>query len=184
MTDGVVLKYVAASQHGTGPLLAVEQDLEYMIVERTAGMPLEYGIRGSELMTKLRDGCRKFIRAMELQGLTLIPLPGGNPLCVTHKDGRPYGTFSVSKSLLERMPDELEDNKTGGSGPSTQREPRSLEDSDGFVDYRFVGVFWAPQVSIEIAVERDKLLDKERAAKNPTRWGGGSSTPNRPSIAR
>lgn len=183
-SDGVVMRYVDASRRGEGPLIAMQQDLPNMIVERKASMPLEYGVKGAELMAKLREGCAKFIRAMELQGLTLIPLPQGNPLCVTHKDGTPYATYSVSRSLLERMPDELEDYQTQGQGPKTQKEPRSLEDSYGLVDYRFVGVFWAPQVSMEIAIERDKLLAKERAAKNPTVWGGGSSTPNRPSIAR
>jgi hypothetical protein len=155
-----------------------------MIVERKAGMPVEYGVKGAELMRVLRAGMERFIRAMELQGLTLIPLPDGNPLCVTHKDGTPYATYSVTKSLEQAMPDQLIDVQTDGQGPTTQKEPRSLDDSGGFVDYRFVGVFWAPQVSIEIAVARDKLLANERAAKNPTKWGGGSSVPNRPSIAR
>jgi len=162
-----------------------------MIVERKAAIPVEYGVKGTELMTVLRAGMEKFIRAMELQGLTLIPLPTGNPLCLTHPDGsgRPYGTFSVTKSLDQAMPDELIDNtpdKDGefGRGPATQREPRSLEDSEGWVDYHFVGVFWAPQVSVEIAVARDKLLAAERAKRNPTTWGGGRTTPNKPSIAR
>ncbi len=183
-TDGVVMRYVASSQRGRGPLIAMQADLPKMIVERKAGMPVEYGVKGAELMRVLRNGCTRFVHAMEMQGLTLIPLPGGNPLCVTHEDGTPYGTFSVTKSLLQRMPDELEDYATEGKGPTTQKEPRSLEDSEGWVDYRFVGVFWAPRVSLEIAVARDKLLAKESAAKNPTVWGGGSATPNRPSIAR
>jgi len=179
-----VLRYIETSRRGIGPLIAVQQDLPNMIVERKAGMPVEYGVKGSELMKVLRDGMMKFIRAMELQGLTLIPLPTGNPLCVTHEDGKPYATYSVTKSLEKALPDELIDQKTGGKGPSTQKEPRSLDDSEGWVDYRFIGVFWAPQVSMEIAVERDKLLAQEKEARNPTVWGGGSSTPNRPSIAR
>lgn len=187
MSD-VVMRYMKSSLDGKGPLMAIQRDLPKMIVERQAAMPVEYGVKGAELMTVLREGCRKFIRAMELQGLTLLPLPGGNPLCVTHKDGRPYATYSISHSLMQAMPDELLDNTPDsagetGKGPSTQLEPRSLEASKGFVDYRFVGVFWAPQVSVEIAVERDKLLAREKAAKNPRTWGSGKSTPSKPSLA-
>lgn len=182
-----VMRYVKQSLNGGGPLIAMSRDLPKMIVERKAKMPVEYGVKGQELMRVLREGCRKFIRAMELQGLTLIPLPQGNPLCLTYADGRPYGTYSVTEQLMQQQPDELLDNTPDsdgewGRGPSTLRMPTSLEDSKGWVDYGFVGVFWAPQVSLEIAVEREKLLAEERAAKNPRTWGGGRSTPNRPSI--
>ncbi len=183
MSD-TVLRYVRSSQRGRGPLIATQQDLPNMIVTKKASMPLEYGVKGDELKRMLRAGMERFIRAMELQGLTLIPLPQGNPMCVVHEDGTPVASFSVSKSLEQALPDQLVDYETEGKGPATQRSPGSLSDSYGLVDYKFVGVFWAPQVSIEIAVERDKLLANERAAKNPTKWGGGSSTPNRPSIAR
>lgn len=176
------MRYVKSSLDGKGPLVAMARDLPNMVVERKAKMPVEYGIKGEELMRVLRDGCRKFIRAMELQGLTLIPLPGGNPLCLTYADGRPYGTYSVTHQLMQEQPDELIDQKTEGAGPSTLKMPNSLEDSQGFVDYGFVGVFWAPRVSMEIAVERDKLLAQERAARNPRTWGGGKTTPNRPSL--
>lgn len=176
-----VMRYVASSRNGRGPLLAMASDLPNMIVTRNAAMPLEYGVKGEELMRELKKGMEKFIRAMELQGLTLIPLPEGNPLVVTHKDGRPYATYSVTKDLARSQPDELIDHQTEGAGPSTFRQPRSLEDSHGLVDYRFVGVFWAPQVSMEIAVERDRLLAGEKAAKNPRQWGAGQSTPTRSS---
>lgn len=161
--------------------MAVAADLPNMIVTRNAAMPLEYGVKGEELLRELKKGMEKFIRAMELQGLTLIPLAEGNPLVVTHKDGRPYATYSVSKDLEKGQPDELLDARSTGQGVSTHRQPTNLDMSHGLVDYRFVGVFWAPKVSMEIAVSRDKLLAQEKASRNPRQWGAGKSTPTRPS---
>lgn len=176
-----VMRYVASSKNGRGPLVAMQSDLPHMIVTRNAAMPLEYGVKGEELMRELKKGMEKFIRAMELQGLTLIALPEGNPLVVTHEDGRPYATYSISKDLEKTAPDELIDARSGGQGTATHRQPTNLDMSHGLVDYRFVGVFWAPKVSMEIAVSREKLLAQERAAKNPRQWGAGKSTPTRPS---
>lgn len=141
-------------------------------------MPLEYGVTGSELLRELRHGVVKFINAMELQGLTLIPLPEGNPLCVTNLDDTPYPTFSMTKDLDKAAPDEYIDAQTGGKGPDTLRVPSNLDMSDGYVDYRFIGVFWAPQVSVEIATTREAIHAREQASKNPLSWGAGKSTPN------
>lgn len=180
----IVMRYVRASRGYDGPLIAVQADLERNIVKREAALPLEYGVKGRELMAALRKGAEKFIRAMELQGLELIPLSEGNPQVVTLRDGRPMPTFSMTHDLTKTAPDELIDAKTAGGGVPTWKIPTSLEMSQGTVDYRILGVFWAPQAAIEVARTRQSILDRERAEKNPTVWGGGSSTPNRPSIAR
>lgn len=183
----IVMKYVAASKGpGTeGPLISVQQDLEHKLVTREAALPVEYGVKGRELMDILKKGAQDFIRAMEMQGLTLLPLPGGNPQVVTYgqgaKMGQPFGTYSISRDLNKAAPDELLD--AAGKGVETWKQPMSLDDSYGLVDYRIVGVFWAPEVTIEIARERDKLLAEERAAKNPRTWGAGKTTPDTPSIA-
>ena len=173
-----VMRYIKSSQQGRGPLIAVQADLPKMVVTREAAMPVEYGVKGRELMRMLRDGCMKFIKAMELQGLTLIPLPEGNPMCVTNLDDSPRPTFSMTKDLDRVAPDEYVDAKTGGKGPPTLKVPTSLDMSDGYVDYRFVGVFWAPQVSVEIATTREAIHSREQASKNPQTWGAGKSTPN------
>ena len=165
------MRYVSASRSGEGPLVAMSQDLPKMVVTRDAAMPLEYGIKGDELIRLLRKGMEKFIRAMELQGLTLIPLPQGNPLVVAHTDGRPFGTYSITHDLARTdQPDAETDWKTGGSGTPTYKTPRNLDDSRGMVDYRFTGVFWAPQVSMEIITTREARLAKERAARNPMQF--------------
>lgn len=180
----VVMKYVAASKGpgSEGPLIAVQQDLPKMMVTREAALPVEYGVKGRELMDKLAKGARDFIRAMEMQGLELIHLPDGNPTVVTFDNGRPYGTYSISRDLEKAQPDELLD-ANGGMGPETWKQPMSLDDSYGLIDYRIVGVFWSPQVSIEIAKTREQLRAEERAAKNPRTWGAGKTTPDTPSIA-
>lgn len=178
-----VMRYVQASKGGQGPMIAMQQDLPKMVVPKEAAFPVEYGVKGPELLRMLRGATEKFIHAMELQGLTLIPLPEGNPLVVTNADGTPRATFSMTHDLDKTQPDELLDAKTGGSGPDTMRVPSSLEDSRGMVDYRIVGVFWAPQVSIEIAKTREQIRDEEKQARNPTTWGSGKTVPNEPSIA-
>ncbi len=183
MGQRTVMRYIKASQTGEGPLMASQADLPMMVVSREAAMPVEYGVTGSELIKKLRDGASKFIKAMGLQGLTLIPLPTGNPLCVTNEDGTPRPTFSMTQDLEKTAPDEMLDAKTGGAGPNTLRIPSSLEDSLGMVDYRFVGVFWAPQVSVEIAKPLEQIHAEEKMGKNPSQWGAGESVPTKPSIA-
>lgn len=175
----VVMRYVAASKSVGGPLVAVQQDLPKMVVTREAAMPIEYGVKGKELMEKLRKGAQDFIKAMEMQGLELIPLPDGNPQVVTNADGTPYGTYSISRDLERMAPDELLD--AAGAGVETWKQPMSLDDSYGLVDYRIVGVFWAPQVTVEIAKTRERLRAEERAAKNPRTWGYGKTVPDRPS---
>lgn len=185
-----VLKYVAASKRGSGPLIAMAQDLPNMVIVKEAAFPVEYGVKGQELLNKFRAAAEEFIRAMELRGYELIPLPQGNPQAVTNPDGTPYGTYSVTKDLEKAgdgsapgAPSEGLDELTEGKGAPTFRQPMSLEDSQGWIDYRIIGVFWAPQVAMEIAVEREQLLAQERAARNPRTWGGGKTTPNTPSLA-
>lgn len=178
-----VMRYIKASQTGEGPRIAMQQDLPKMVVSREAAFPVEYGVTGTELMKKLRNATEKFIRAMELQGLTLISLPNGNPLVVTNDDGSPRATFSMTHDLIKTQPDELLDAKSIGKGPETMKIPQSLEDSQGMVDYRIVGVFWAPQVSIEIAKTRERIRDEEKQSLNPRTWGAGQTTPDKPSIA-
>ena len=178
-----VMRYMKSSQSGTGPLIARQEELGSMVVTREAALPVEFGVTGRELMTTLRRGCEKFIKAMELQGLTLIPLPEGNPLCVTNMDDTPHATFSITKDLEKNSPDEYKDHETGGQGPETLKNPNSLDMSDGMVDYRFVAVFWAPKVSIEIAKSLDRIHAEEKLAMHPNVWGAGKTTPTKPSIA-
>ena len=178
-----VMRYIKSSQDGQGPLIAAQVDLPKMVVTKEAAMPVEYGVTGSELMRMLRRGVEKFIKAMELQGLTLIPLPEGNPMCVTNEDHTPQAMFSMTGDLEKAGPDEYTDIKTGGKGPDTLKVPSNLDMSDGMVDYRFVGVFWAPQVSIEIAKSLDKIHAEEKLARHPNVWGARETTPTKPSIA-
>jgi hypothetical protein len=158
-----------------------QQDVERAVVSREAAFPVEYGVKGKELQRLLGEAARKFIRAMELQGLELIPLPDGNPLIVTDEQDRALPTYSATFDLMKTAPDEAVDAATGGQGAATLSQPMSLEDSRGFVDYRLVGVFWAPKVAVEIAKTRESILRAEREAKNPRTWGYGKTVPDKPS---
>jgi hypothetical protein len=179
------MKYIAASKGpgSSGPLIAMQQDVQKMIVRRQAAFPVEYGVKGRELQNLFAENARKFIRAMELQGLELIPLPGGNPLILTDEQDRAIPHFSTTRDFLKTAPSEADDALKGRGGAATLNIPSSLDDSYGFVDYTLVGVFWAPMVAIEIAKRRDTLLAEERAAKNPRTWGYGKAVPDRPSLA-
>ncbi|MGH8325034.1 MAG: hypothetical protein ACRETD_14755, partial [Steroidobacteraceae bacterium] len=65
-----MMRYVAASKHGRGPLIAAAANVPNMVVAKEAALPLEYGVHGTELDRALAHGCEIFIRDMELQGLT------------------------------------------------------------------------------------------------------------------
>lgn len=189
MPDNNIIRYTQSSRSGSGPLIAKAEDLPKMIVAREAAFSVEYGVQGKELLVKMFQAADQFIRAMELQGLTLVNFPPGsqyppNPSIVTDEGGVPIATYSMVHDFEKAQPDERLDIQTSGAGPATFNQPRTLEDSKGFVDYRIIGVFWAPQVSIEIAKERRQIIDDEKQSRNPTTWGGGSATPNTPSIAR
>jgi len=177
------MKYIAASKGpgSSGPLIATQQDVEKMVVSREAAFPVEYGVKGKELRDLLAANARKFIHAMELQGLELIPLPDGNPLIVTDEQDRAIPTYSMTRDLMKSAPDEASDIASDGQGAPTLNQPMSLDDSYGLVDYRLVGVFWAPKVAIEIAKSRDRILAEEKAARNPTTWRFGKTTPDKPS---
>lgn len=179
----VVMRYVRSSQLGSGPLIMKQSDAKKSVVIRRAGIPVEYGVKGQELMRILRKGAEQFIRAMELQGLELIPLPEGNPQCVTNADGTPRATYSITHDLMKAQPDELIDQTIGGPASApTLKVPMSLEDSKGTVDYQLIGAFLAPEVAVEVLKRREDILAAEKAAKNARTWGGGRSTPNVPSI--
>lgn len=178
------MRYVKSTQGYGGPSVMVQADARKQVVVRRAALPVEWGVKGTELMDALKKGAEKFIRAMELQGLTLIPLAEGNPQVVTTEDGTPLPTYSMTFDLMKAQPDKLVDDAAGAAASDpTLLIPQNLEMSRGFVDYQIVGVFLAPEVSVEILKRREDIIAAEKAAKNPRTWGGGKTTPNRPSLA-
>ncbi len=158
-----VLRTIEASKDGKGPLIRVDST-DKRVVSKVGAFTCEYGIRGRELellLAKMRD---KFVRDMELRGLTLVPIPG-NPAIVTNRYGQPLAHYALDWEE-EHEPSEELDRK--GKGRPTKRGPMSLDDSKGLVEYRFVGVFLAPEASIEVLTTRDAILAQEKAKRNPT----------------
>jgi hypothetical protein len=150
---------------------------------------VEYGVHGRELVQILRENVEKFIHDMELQGLTLInplrdPATGkliGNPQVVTDERGNLLPTYSHRVTLEKGLTvDEEQDLKSGGPVTPSQKAPTNLEESQGWVDYRIVGVFWAPQVSVEILTSYEEQAEKERLEREPLIWGPGDIAPRRP----
>lgn len=145
----------------------VEEDPKYGLTHKTGTISFEHGVRGRELDIELLKAGEKFIRDMELRGLTLYNGPLGpgqsNPTWVEKPDGE-YAAFYAIDWTGERAP-------KGRPGFSKEGMPHdremSLEDSEGMVEYRIIGIFWAPSTSYEYLTSRQDRLDKEKQDRNP-----------------
>ena len=158
--------------------IKIEAPPEYDIVSKVGSIDFEYGVRGAELERELRKAQDSFLRAMELQGLTLYRMPGfNNPVWITSEDGEFVSWYAIDWEG-KRIKKEL---KSGGFVEMTHNLETSLEDSAGMVEYRIVGVFWGPMRSIEILKSKDEIKAEEREARHPVIFGPafltGSSKP-------
>lgn len=141
----------------------------YDLITKVGSITLEYGVRGPELERELRVAQEKFIRAMELRGLTLFRSSGlANPKWTTNEDGSMTAWYAIDWEG-KRKP-RLHTDGT----PLPRKRETSLEESEGEVEYRIVGVFWGPTTSMEILKEKQEIKDEEREAKHPTQFGYGS----------
>ncbi len=133
----------------------VEEDPKYGLTHKTGTIDFDFGVRGRELEKGLLEAQQKFVRDMELRGLTLYDMPN-NPLWIENPDGEKAAFYAIDWEGRRKPKDNL----------PTERE-RSLEDSEGMVEYRIVGVFWAPETTYEIVTSRADRIEKEKAEKNP-----------------
>ncbi len=154
--------------------IRVTESPEFDLIHKTGSLTLEYGVRGGELENELRRNQELFVRSMELQGLTLYRKPGfNNPVWVTNEDGSPLAYYGIDwEGKRRRVERRTFDPITGTDRVElpTRRET-SLEDSQGEVEYRIVGIFWGPKTSIEIAKSRDVIIAEEKASKHPIQFG-------------
>ena len=64
-------------------------------------------------------------------------------------------------------------------GPDGEPLPRSretsLEETLGMVEYRCVGIFWAPDRMVEALKSKQAIVDEERLEKNPLMFGYGGA---------
>lgn len=163
------------------PKIRIEAEPEYGLVSKVGSIDLEYGVRGTELERNLLAAQEAFVRSMELRGLTLAKVPIGqvNPQWVMDSRGRLSANYAIDW-LGERRQKAI---TVGGEVETANKKETSLEETKGMVEYRIVGIFWAPETSIEILRHPGQAKDEERLAKKPTSFGaGGIQLPGTPSY--
>lgn len=161
-------------------LTKVQPDIEKRPVSKVASITLPYDLQGRLLELELKKAAEEFVRAMELRGWTLMRnLPIPNPQWTTDGEGRmaPYlaidweGNFPSTKRAQEAAKhygDPRYPTRESHQGPLPTTRETSLEDTDGNVEYRCVGVFIAPEVMIEQIMH---VKSQEEAAKNRVTFG-------------
>ena len=150
--------------------IKVQEDPSYGLVAKVGSIDLEYGVKDAELARELIIAAERFVRAMEQRGYHLYKAPGlDNPKWTTDGQGQMAPQYAIDWEQ-RRKP------RIGPDGePLPLERETSLEDSQGMVEYRIAGIFWAPKVSIPVLKPRQEILDEERVRKNPVTFGYGDS---------
>lgn len=156
----------------------IEDDPKYDLVHKVGSITLDHGVRGPELDRELRTATEDFMRAMEMRGLILYRPPGGrlitqqgmmtNPAWIENPDGEAAAFYAID---WEGKRPRTEVRADGREHVLPTPRERSLEDSRGEVEYRIVGIFWAPRRAVEMLVSRSERLEQERRARNPKVFG-------------
>lgn len=166
------------------PLLKTQEELKHNLVAKVGSIQLPHDCKGRLLEIDLAKATEEFVRSMELRGWTLASIPGvkPNPKWVTDNDGRMVGYYAIdwlgdrtaTKEAQKRRTqhgDPRFPTRPAHEGPLPTRRESSLEDTDGMVEYRCVGIFWAPELMIELLTSADDRKQQEKAAKNPVIFG-------------
>jgi len=145
------------------PIIKVQPDTKHKPVSKVGSFQVDWEItKNQALLEKLiKERTAQFIRDMSLRGYELYR---GVPIkVVSHEDGTPMAFYAIDwTGAPETAPD-------GGDMPKLRAT--SLEESKGMVEFRMVGMFWAPERMMERLVSRDEILKGERQAKNPIQFG-------------
>ena len=164
----------------------IQEDAQYELVHKTGTLVLDYEMEGAHLDKELRQATEDFIRVMELRGLTLYQPPGGrlklpdgtlmsNPMWIEAPDGEAAQFYAIDWEGKRPPPKK---NTAGGLVDLPHDREMNLEDTQGEVEYRIIGLFWTQAKSIELITNKRERLEAERLAKQPTTFGpGGVSTP-------
>ena len=154
----------------------VEEDPKYGLVHKVGTLTLDFGVRGSELERELLTSMEKFIKAMELRGLMLYKPPGGkinlpdhgvvsNPFWVENPDGEKAAFYAIDWE--GKHPAKQSRVTTGELIDLPREKATTLEASFGEVEYRVIGLFWAPEKTVEILTSVQERKDAEKASRNP-----------------
>lgn len=159
-------------------------DLKYNLVTKTGSIQFPHDLTGRLLELEIKKATEDFVYHIELRGWTLFRGIKRNPVWMHDREGnlKPYhaidwtGEFTSTKEYQkewEKNKDHRFDDLVRGSqlGPPPKRREMTLEDTDGMVEYRCVGVFWAPEVAIDILGNKYVRKQQEKAARNPTIFG-------------
>ncbi len=146
----------------------IPRDPDYKLEAKVGSFHVEYGVRGQELEKEVNDRTEQFVTAMETRGNKLYVYPGlQNPKWVTSEDGELTAYYAIDwegTRKPELAPDGL---------PLPRTRETSLEETEGEVEYRIIGVFWIPQVEIPILKSIYEIREDEKLAKNPLQSGYG-----------
>lgn len=165
------------------PLIQTTPDTKYGLVTKVASIDLPHDLQGRLLERELQAALESFVRSMEQRGWRLYSHPSlpKNPVWTTDGQGRMgaylaidwFGEYTGTKRAQEKQ-------LTGGDSYPTRdahrgqlptpRE-RTLEDSDGMVEYRCVGVFLAPELPIDVVTNSYERKQQERASRHPVIFG-------------
>jgi hypothetical protein len=166
----------------------VKEDSSYGLTHKTGTIAFDAGVRGPELERELRLAGEKFVKDMENRGLTLYQPQGGylqgqdgqrmtNPAWVKYEGTEDqaaafYAIDWEGKRKKEQVMVSGNDPAVSGEmiDLPTTRET-SLEETEGEVEYRIVGIFWARKGATEVVTDRQQRLAAERAARHPVVFG-------------
>ncbi len=143
----------------------VDPEPKFGVISKVGSITLEHGIQGRELELALDKAREQFVLSMEQQGMGLVSIPGKeNPQWISSEDGELTSWYAI----------DWEGKRPGKIGPDGLPLPNtretSLEDSQGEVEYRCVGVFYAPKAPVPMLTD---VRGQELAAKHQTQFGYG-----------
>jgi len=143
----------------------IQDDPQYGLVHKTGSIQLEHDLQELHLEKVLLEATYKFVRDMELQGFHLYQAPGlTNPRWVRNPDGQFAAWYAIDWVGERRQ--SIKDAEGNIVEMPTNRE-RSLEDSEGMVEYRIVGVFWAPEHKVMRWQSIAERKEREKMDRNP-----------------
>ncbi len=168
--------------------IRVKEDASYGLTHKTGTISFDSGVRGPELERELRLAGEKFVKDMENRGMALYHPPGGylpgqdgrkmtNPSWVQYAEAENQAAAFYAIDWEGKRPKERV--RVTGNDPSVKetwidlptRRETSLEETDGEVEYRIVGIFWVKATAVPVVTDRQTRLATERAARHPVVFG-------------
>jgi hypothetical protein len=165
---------------GLGPV-KVAPSPDYKPVAKTGSIQFPHDLQGRLLELELAQSLSQFVHDMESRGYSLFNMPD-NPRWSGEK-GKALGYYAIdwngefksTRDAKARRAEHANDPqypvREAHDGPLPNRRESSLEDCDGMLEYRCVGVFWAPEVQIDVVTDSYLRKQNEVAARNPAVFG-------------